>query len=782
MNYVNYIIALVATLTFQSCTKAMVIEDPEINKGWKFSIIDETKDLDTDIKSIGFDDSTWKTVNLPHTANIEPLKVNNQWQGICWYRKILYLPKDGKNKKTFLELEAAMNYSKVWINGIKVKEHQGGYLPVVMNISKYIKFGKANIIAIRLDNTDNIVTGPKPLKRLDFNMYGGLYRKANLEVKNSIYISNPLLAEKVGGGGIFVTYPKVSKESSIVNIKTHLINEFKKTKSITLNHTVFRNEEVIEKVSSSNIEIKGENDVEITKQMTITNAKLWSPKTPNLYMLETEIVYEGKVIDTQKTRFGIREFTFDDKHQLHINGEKTFLRGVNRHQEYPFIGYALSENAQYRDAKKIKDAGFDYIRLSHYPQSPAFMDACDELGLVVMDAILGWQFYNDTDDFRDYCYKSATNLIRRDRNHPCVLGWEVSLNETKDMPVYFMQELHNIAHAEYPGENVYSCGWKDDVYDIYLEARQHRILNSHPYKEKPITVSEYGDWEYYSKNTGLNQDNLPNTLREEMSSRQARAFGEERLLRQAYNVQEAHNDNLGLRVYSDSYWVMYDYNRGYHDDIEYSGLMDIFRLPKFAYYFYQSQQEVKRKAIVKLGTYWNDKSPKDIKVYSNADEVALYLNDELISKQKPDVGKNTENLNHPPFTFKLKEFKQGTLKAIGYVKGKSIGEDIVTTPKKPVKLKVWLDKSNREPTADQNDVLFLYVAAVDENDIVNPEFNDKISFINNSRNSVKILNPNEIIAEAGIGTALIQVNDNKEVIRFSVNSGELNGKIEFEVH
>ncbi|QHI39266.1 Beta-galactosidase [Kordia antarctica] len=780
MKYLKGIgLLIVAALAFQSCKDAAVKENLGINENWKFSKVDESKDLEGQIHALSFDDSAWETVHLPHTANIEPLTVNNQWQGICWYRKRIDIPKSDSDKKIFLEFEAAMNYSKIWINGIEVTEHQGGYLPVVMDISNYVKAGDENIIAVRLDNTDNLVTGPKPLKRLDFNMYGGLYRKANVITKEKIYISHAVLANKVAGGGIFITYPKVSEEESVVNVKTHIINEYKDLKSIELVQTIFRNGEVVEKTTSSNIEIEAEKDIELTKQFAIVNAHLWSPKHPNLYSLETKVLQDGKVIDEQTTRFGIREFTFDDAHQLHINGKKTFLRGVNRHQEYPHIGYALSDNAQYRDAKKIKDAGFDYIRLSHYPQSPAFMDACDELGLVVMDVIMGWQYYNDTDNFRNYCYNSATNLVRRDRNHPCVLGWEVSLNETKTMPIYFMEELHTIAHAEYPGENVYSAGWKDDVYDIYLEARQHRILRPHPYKEKPITVSEYGDWEYYSKNAGLNQDKLPNDLRLELSSRQARGFGEKAMLNQAYNVQEAHNDNLNMRAFSDSYWVMYDYNRGYHDNIERSGLMDIFRLPKFAYYFYQSQRDIDDAAILELATYWNEKSPTDITVYSNTDEVELYLNDELIGKQQPDSGANTENLKHPPFTFKLNTFKAGTLKAIGFVDGKKVAEDTVITPQKPTELKVWLDESDKVPTAGQNDVLFLYVAAIDANGTVHPDFSETITW--NINGNVKVMNVGAIKAEAGIATAVIQIGNTKETIQVAASSKELKGNFEFEI-
>ena len=780
MKYLKIVLLLiVVVIVFQFCKEVVTNEEIKINEDWKFSKVEESKDLDSKIHTVDFNDSAWETVSLPHTANIEPLTVNDQWQGICWYRKTITIPKSDNDKKVFLELEAAMNYSKMYINGIEVNEHQGGYLQVIVDISKYIKAGDKNIIAVRLDNTDNLVTGPKPLNRLDFNMYGGLYRKANLFTKEKIYISHPVLANKVAGGGVFITYPKVSKAESVVHVKTHLVNEYKDSKSIELVQTVLRNGKVVEEIKSSDVRIEGEKDIELSKQITIVDAKLWSPKLPNLYSLETKVLQDGKIIDKQTTRFGIREFTFDDKHQLYINGEKTFLRGVNRNQEYPYIGYALSDNAQYRDAKKIKDGGFDYIRLSHYPQSPAFMDACDELGLVVIDAIMGWQFYNDTEDFRNYCYKSATNLIRRDRNHPSVLAWEVSLNETKTMPVYFMEELNNITHAEYPGKNVYSCGWKDDVYDIYLEARQHRILRPHPYKEKPITVSEYGDWEYYSKNAGLNQDKMPKDIRTEKSSRQARGFGEERMMRQAYNVQEAHNDNLSMRAYSDSYWVMYDYNRGYHDDIERSGLMDLFRLPKFAYYFYQSQRDIDELKVVELATYWNDKSPTDIMVYSNADEVALYLNDELVGKQKPNANKNTTHLNHPPFTFSLKTFKPGTLKAVGLVDGKAIGEDVVITPQKATKLKVWLDESGKAPTAGQSDTMFLYVAAIDDNDTVNPEFSETITLSING--NAKVMNLDAVKAEAGIASAILQLGNTKEVISVSASSESLKGNLEFEV-
>lgn len=259
-----------------------------------------------------------------------------------------------------------------------VETHSGGYLPIVIDATPYLEFGKDNIIAIRLDNRDNPLTGPKPLKRLDFNMYGGLYRKHNVVIKDKVYISNPNLVDKIAGGGVFITTPKVTKETSTVNVKTQIVNDDTVEKSVQLVQTIFYGNQKVTDQKSAVHTIAARKDVTMAQSLTVENTNLWHPDHPHLYHLKTAVLVNGKVVDEQTDRFGIRQFEFKGM-DLYINGEKSFLRGVNRHQEYPFVGYALSDNAQYRDAKKIKDAGFDYIRLSHYPHSPAFIDACDEL-------------------------------------------------------------------------------------------------------------------------------------------------------------------------------------------------------------------------------------------------------------------------------------------------------------------------------------------------------------------------------------------------------------------
>ncbi|MFI3280493.1 MAG: glycoside hydrolase family 2 TIM barrel-domain containing protein [Rikenellaceae bacterium] len=745
------------------------------NNGWRFSLAENIANSpdDTKIAAASFDDSSWSSVALPHTAHLEPILVNDQWQGICWYRKEFKIDNYSKESIYILKFEAAMNQATIWINGVQARATEGGYLPIVIDITPYVT-AKENIIAVRLDNNDNETTGPKPLKILDFNMYGGLYRNAWLTTKNKTHITDPILANRAASGGVFITFPKVSAEESQVRIKTHVANRANMAKELSLSYKIFSGDQVIKSGSSSSAVVEPFADVEFTDLLTLADAALWSPDAPNLHTLEVELWCGDEKLDSEEHRFGIREVTMVDN-QLYINGQKSYLRGVNRHQEYPYIGYALSDNAQYRDAKKIKDAGFDYIRLSHYPQSPAFMAACDELGLMVADAILGWQYYRESDDFKSHSYNAARNLVRRDRNHPCVLAWEVSLNETS-MPISFMQILHDIVHEEYPGKNVYTCGWLPHVYDIYFQARQHRI--GHPEEvtfEKPYMVSEYGDWEYYSTNAGLNQHNHSLEKRIELSSRQLRGQGEVRLLQQAYNLQEAHNDNMSIPATGDSYWVMFDYNRGYHDEIESSGIMDIFRLPKFSYYFYQSQRS--GEPVVEIATYWNEESPTDVRVFSNCDKVSLYLNGRLIATQMPDQNEISNNLNHPPFTFNVGKFKAGELKAVGYIDGKVVKESRVRTPQKAVALKCWIDESERQVEAGCNDVVFLYVAAVDKNGTICPDFSDEITITVDDK--AVIVNTDGIATEAGIATALLQIGSQSETAKVSANSNKLKGELEF---
>lgn len=760
MNYLKYLYTFFILFLIISCSKPQeqVFMKQKFNDNWSFKII-ENLEVDSLFFQDKIDTKNWDAVQLPHTTKIEPKIVNNQWQGTSWYRKNFKLSKEMKNKKLFFKFEGAMNIAEVWVNEKKLIKHHGGYLPFVIDFTNLANFDKENTIAIRLNNQDNPITGPKPLKTLDFNTYGGLYRNVWFIAKNKLHITDPIYAGKKASGGVFVSYPEVSENLAKIKIQTHIKNENLSKNSFIIKNTLLKNDIELVSFESEEQNLNSNEEQEFVGNLILKKPELWSPDAPNLYNLKTEIIKEGKTIDSEITRIGIKTVKFIDQ-DLYLNGKKTFLRGVNRHQEYPYIGYALSDNANYRDAKKIKDAGFDYVRLSHYPQSTSFMDACDELGLVTIDAILGWQYFSDDKNFQEHVFQTSKELIRRDRNHASVLAWEVSLNESW-MPEPFIDKLTKIAHEEYPGNECFTAGWQSYGYDIYLQARQHRLQHYDATLKKPYNVSEYGDWEYYAMNAGLNQDDWNGLLQEERSSRQLRSAGEKALLQQAKNIQEAHNDNLKTPAFADGYWVMFDYNRGYTDDLEASGIMDIFRVPKPSYYFYQSQRDYNAafgKPVLHIANNWQKNSLLDIIIFSNCDEVELFLNGKSLGRKKPDSNRISDNLNHPPFTFSIAKFEKGKLEAKGYINNKIILYDVRETPGKASKIKIKIDNDYQNLKEEDVDVFFVHAYITDNKDILVTNSSDKVIF--KIDENAEIIGENSVFAEAGIASILVKTKKN----------------------
>ncbi len=366
-------------------------------------------------------------------------------------------------------------------------------------------------------------------------------------------------------------------------------------------------------------------------------------------------------------------------------------------------------------------------------------------------------------------------MIRRDRNHPCVIAWELSLNESW-MDNAFIDVLHAITHEEYPAKPCYSAGWQEYGYDIYLQARQHRLQHYHE-PSKPYSVSEYGDWEYYAQNAGFNQDTWADLKQEERTSRQLLSDGEVRLLQQATNIQEAHNDNFNVPAFSDSYWVMFDYNRGYADDLEASGIMSIDRLPKFSYYFFQSQRPpteqselYKAGPMVYIASWWNEQSTLNVRVFSNAQEVELFLNGRSLGRQKPDQNSISGNLNHPPFTFAVEAFEPGELLAKAYIDGAEVAVHSVKTPEAPAKYELVIDESGRAPKIGVNDAVFVYARLVDAHGTVVPINNMAVEF--KIEGGASVINPETISTEAGIATALVRIGNQKGSIKINVTDKE----------
>lgn len=759
-------------------TPASVID---FNKDWQF-----VKDIDTastaQTLSALHTSIAWQKVSLPHTAHIEPVnKIIEQWQGTCYYRKFFTIAAADKGKHIAIKFDAAMDDADVYLNGKHLFKHLGGFLPFYIDISTTVLAGQQNCILVKLKNIDNPVIPPgKPIKDLDFNFYGGIYRNAWLIVKNKLYISDAVQANRQAGGGILVHNNQVSATMAKITVKTDVNNSYNQQKNAQVKLTLTSADGKIIATSTSNQQqVNAGGFCTFGQSLIVNTPKLWAPAHPYLYYLKVQVLQNGKQTDAQIIKTGIKTVKFMAG-GFYINGEKLNIVGTNRHQEYPYVGYALSDNDQYRDAWKIKDAGFNFVRCSHYPPSPAYLDACDELGIMVMDAIPGWQFFGG-EEFQQNSFQNIKDMIHRDRNHPSVVLWEASLNET-GMSKAYMDTANSIVHHELPFADVFSSGWMDYAFDVFNPARQHLKAPdywkkyNHP---KPLLIAEYGDWEYYAQNAGFNQKDYAGLKSEERNSRQLRTDGQQRLLQQALNFQEAHNDNLYGPGVGDVNWLMFDYKRGYAADLETSGIMDIFRLPKFSFYFYQSQYGPKPDAVgfgkpmLFIASYWNDAKQKTVKIFSNCQQVELFVNGKSLGMQMPDTDGYSKNLNHPPFTFHPAAYVPGTLTAIGYIGGKKVTTQNVSTPGNTYKIMLMADISGKKLTAGKNDMIFIYARITDKNGAVVPDAANLVKFTAEGAGS--IIGAPVIKAEAGIATILLRAGNKPGNIKVRATAVGLSG-------
>ena len=695
-------------------------------------------------------------VSLPHSPKLEPLVMKSQFLGEVIYRKHFDYPLQS-GRRLCIEFEGAMHSARVILNGNEVGTHVGGYLPFQIDLTEVLK-DSANVLEVFLDNREDPTVPPgKPLKDLDFYYHAGIYRNVWLHEIGGVYIINPNFyteSARPENAIIGLSFDiQFTPESIILPIQVEA----------KLGEATFSllNEAVIDST----------NAISYTGKINLETPQLWSPSNPNLYDLKIYVIYAGDTIAKEISQVGIRKAELKSD-GFYLNGSKLFLSGTNRHQEYPYVGYAVPDNAQKRDAQLIKDAGFNFVRLSHYPQAPAFYEACDALGIIVMDAIPGWQFYGPP-PFKQRCKSDLEALILRDRNHPSVIFWENSLNET-EMPEQFMLEMNQLAKSLLNNQG-FTAGWLDHPsYDVFIPARQHAkapdYWAGYKPKAKAMFIAEYGDWEYYAQNAGLNQTQFADLAPNERNSRHLRGASEQALLQQAFNFQEASNSNRkGANIIGEANWVCFDYNRGYSPDLEASGIYDITRLPKYAVDFYKSQLlDATKKPYVKIATNWTALSPTSVTVYSNCDQVELFLNDKTILKKTAAPGKASDYLPHPPFQFEIPAFESGKLVAIGFKRQVRVASDQVQTPGKPVRIILDLDTLQHGIDTAKADLLFVRAKLLDANGIIVPTHNYKVTFSVQAQDAGLVCPAIQPI-EAGIASALLRTEAPKNPITIKVS-------------
>lgn len=686
-----------------------------------------------------FNDKDWTVVSLPDGIEYLPTEASGciNYQGEVWYRKHFTPDAALKGKKLFLHFEAIMGKSKVFVNGKLLTEHFGGYLPVIADVTDVLDWNGDNVIAVWADNSDDPSYPPgKAQDVLDYTYFGGIYRDCWLIAHNNVFITDPNYENEVAGGGLFVAFGKVSDALAEVQLKIHVRNATKNPFSGRVEYMLLQPDGTEVARLSDKIQVKAGRATTVSDRMPVKQPMLWTPSTPTLYNLLVRVLdKEGNVIDGYRRRIGIRSIEFKGKDGFYLNGRPYGkpLIGANRHQDFAVVGNAVANSIHWRDAKKLKDVGMEIIRNAHCPQDPAFMDACDELGLFVIVNTPGWQFWNDAPEFAQRVYSDIRNVVRCDRNHPSVWLWEPILNETW-YPADFAKNTRDIVDAEYPYPYCYSGSDS--------EARGHEnfpVYFAHPANMQDASKEIDPTKTYFTREWG---DNVDDWSSHNSPSRVARNWGEQPMRVQAQHYACPYYPVTSYDVlYKQSpqhvggcLWHSFDHQRGYHPDPFYGGLMDVFRQPKYSYYMFMAQRPAVKNdrnagsgPMVYIAHEMTPFSGKDVTVYSNCDEVRLTFNKGgktyTYKKDKNRPGMPSPVITFPDvYDFMVDKAFSRTQKqddvyllAEGLIDGKVVATHKVVPARRPEKILLWMDNEGTDLKADGSDFVTVVAAVADKN-------------------------------------------------------------------
>ena len=654
------------------------------------------------------------------------------YQGIVWYRKHFVLPKECADRDVTLHFEAIMGKQTIYLNGKKVKEHEGGYLPITISLSAFgLSAGDECVVAIMADNSDDKTYPPgKKQMTLDFAYHGGIYRDVWLIAKNKVAITDALEENKVAGGGIFVHYANISEKSAEVFVNTEVRNSNTRPHTITIENSLVPSVAVSQQqTKKTKLKLQAGEARTITQRFLVKNPKLWSPETPYLYDIATRIKEGKQTLDGGITRIGIRSFEFvrtDDAQGrqpgFYLNGKKYHqLIGANRHQDFAYVGNALPNSQQWRDAKRLRNLGFTIIRVAHYPQDPSFMDACDELGLFVIVATPGWQYWNKDAGWDEKVHQNTRAIIRRDRNHPSVLMWEPILNETR-YPEDFALKALQITKDEYPypyrpaaAADMHSAGVAAN-YDVVYgwpgdDFASDNLPVGDPAKvHQCIFTREFGELvdDWYAHN------NL---------NRASRSWGERPMLMQAMSLHQSTEELFKTtgQFIGGCQWHPFDHQRGYHPDPYWGGDYDAFRQPKTAQsMFVAVLQPPTQQPVVSIAHEMTQFSEKDVTVFSNCDSVRLTMyGGEHSWTQAAEKGvalfKDAwDFFEARNWSYTKKNWQNVKMVAEGIVDGKVVCTTEKMPSRRSTKLRLYADEMGKPLVADGSDFIVVVCEVTDD--------------------------------------------------------------------
>ncbi|MCD8049385.1 MAG: DUF4982 domain-containing protein [Clostridia bacterium] len=576
---------------------------------------------------------------------------------------------------------------------------------------------------------------------VDYCLFGGIVRNVNMIIADEIYAEN-----------IFITTPE-SYVTATVKIK-NASNEAREicAELIVLdNSSAVSEKRVIPAGECETFEIKTE----------IEDPKLWSPDFPYLYTAEIRVKKDGEMCVISRVNFGIRHFEFKSD-GFFLNGELLKLRGVNRHEQWPWQGRAVPDKLQKRDADMIKTGGFNAVRCSHYPQSPAFLSRCDEIGLIVFEEAPGWQHVGD-EAWQAVYMENIKEMILRDFNHPSIVTWGVRVNESWDNAALYKKTCA-LAKSLDPTRPTHGVR-RNENYDT-TEHIEDIFCANYQYPETPRFtpfVSTEHSWEHWTDGCGL-----PGA-----SDAEAMAF-----TKSFADVMDYYYKNpLCCGGFA---WSMFDYNNEVNytksGHVFYSGLYDIFRHKKSTSFLFLSQKSSSENAIIYISNYWTENSPENIEVYSNCDEVELFINGKSQGRKKPNF---YVNIPHPAFLFKNVKFEPGELTAVGFLNGKEAARATRRTPEKAAYLALSPDYTKL--VADGSDMTSITITLCDKNGTRLPFAENKVKI--ELHGDADFIGESEIALEGGRCAFMVKSRFNQpgKILCTASSAGVKSASCEIEI-
>ncbi len=601
-----------------------------VNYQWSFS-----RDEQVGWCEPGFDDSEWESVDIPHANKVLPRHYFDD-QSCCFvscYRKRLDIPSEWEGLRVFLHFEAVSSSAKVFVDGRYAGMHEGGYTPFDIELTDIVKPGKSVSVAVVVDSSEQALIPPFG-GAMDYLTYGGIYRQVSLVAVPPVYLSK--LRVRTAG-----------PLQPACELDVAAVLEGCADFGARLDWRKYRLELEVSDPSGSAVASTSASpmdDGSVRLSCRIDGAHLWSPEDPFLYHATLRLYAEEMESDRLSTRFGIRDIQFTTQ-GFCLNGKFRKLRGLNRHQCYPYIGYAAPDSLQVADAELLKqDLAVDVVRTSHYPQSSAFLDRCDELGLLVLTEIPGWQHIGSAAHWRDLCLQHVRELIERDWNHPSIISWGVRINESADDHELYTRtnELTRSLDPTRPTSGIRNFAGSELLEDIYtyndfIHRGDNRALDD------PRKITKSSDCPYLV--TEHNGHMFPT---KRIDSERHRT---EHALRHARVLDAMYGDS---RISGAIGWCMSDYNThanfGSGDQVCYHGVCDMFRVPKLAAWVYASQSDAKPVMAVSSTMDIGDHPAGHlgtVAVFTNCDRVDLWLDDIFVGSHYPSRDR-FPHLPHPP--------------------------------------------------------------------------------------------------------------------------------------